>query len=77
MPPSPSLLAKCSSTIWCSLRNLPLWAVVLLVLLLGAIRQLVLPSRRPTTTVADKNKNKKKRSPSPDASSPIEQRTKR
>ncbi|KDN62067.1 hypothetical protein CSUB01_11085 [Colletotrichum sublineola] len=63
MPPSPSLLAQCSSTLWCHLRSLPLWAFVLIVLLLGAVRQRVLPSRpppprRPATAaaVADKTR---------------------
>ncbi|KAF3808722.1 hypothetical protein GCG54_00010911 [Colletotrichum gloeosporioides] len=43
MPP-PSVLAQCSSTLWCIIRSLPLWTVVLVVLLLGAARQLVFPS---------------------------------
>ncbi|GKT59972.1 hypothetical protein ColTof4_00114 [Colletotrichum tofieldiae] len=62
MPTSPSLLAQCSSTLWCHLRSLPLWAFVLVVLLLGAIRQRVLPPprpsppRRPATAVADRKR---------------------
>lgn len=36
---SPSLLAKCGTTLICILRSVPLWAVVLIVLLLGAVRR--------------------------------------
>lgn len=38
---SPSLLAKCGTTLTCILRSVPLWAVVLIVLLLGAVRRRV------------------------------------
>lgn len=38
-PASPSLLAKCGTTLACVLRSIPLWAVVLLVLLFGALRR--------------------------------------
>lgn len=36
---SSSLLAKCGTTVTCILRSIPLWAVVLVVLLVGALRQ--------------------------------------
>ncbi|KAK1474169.1 hypothetical protein CCUS01_17111 [Colletotrichum cuscutae] len=58
-----SLLAQCSTTLWCHLRSLPLWAFVLVVLLLGALRQRIFPSspsssptrrRREAPVVADK-----------------------
>ncbi|KAE9579868.1 hypothetical protein CGMCC3_g4278 [Colletotrichum fructicola] len=57
MPPPSSVLAQCSSTLWCIIRSLPLWTVVLVVLLLGAARQLVFPST--------KSADKKKRAPPP------------
>ncbi|WQF88214.1 hypothetical protein CDEST_13228 [Colletotrichum destructivum] len=66
MPSSPSLLAQCSSTLWCHIRSLPLWAFVLVVLLLGAVRQRLLPfpspPRRPAAAVVA---DKKRQSPSP------------
>jgi len=35
------LLSKCSSTLFCFLRTVPLWIVVIVVLLAGALRQFV------------------------------------
>lgn len=57
---SPSLLAKCGTTVLCILRSVPLWAVVVIVLLLGAARRRVRdllfapPSRSPPRRTARK-----------------------
>ncbi|KAK4219759.1 hypothetical protein QBC37DRAFT_112085 [Rhypophila decipiens] len=35
----PSFLSKCGNTFFCFLRNAPLWIVVIVVFLFGALRQ--------------------------------------
>ncbi|KAF0321329.1 hypothetical protein GQ607_011532 [Colletotrichum asianum] len=66
MSPPSSVLAQCSSTLWCIIRSLPLWTVVLVVLLLGAARQLVIPS----TKSDDKKRAPPKPSPQPHRKTP-------
>ncbi|KAH6627208.1 hypothetical protein B0J18DRAFT_426797 [Chaetomium sp. MPI-SDFR-AT-0129] len=46
--PSSFFLAKCGSTLFCVGRSVLLWAVVLLVFLLGALRAFVSERLRPT-----------------------------
>ncbi|KJR85066.1 uncharacterized protein SPSK_10099 [Sporothrix schenckii 1099-18] len=48
-PPSlaQSLLTKCSSTLICYIRAAPLWIVVILGLLAGAVRHFLFPSPSP------------------------------
>jgi hypothetical protein len=67
--PQSILLAKCSTTLFCLVRAIPLWAVAIGLLLLATLRNRLVVAAKPTstTTATATARTTRKRSSSPGA----------